>query len=460
MCVPGGRKVAAAMWSVYLDTSPMRAAVTRALGVASRRAYFGPLAPLRARRIRQTELPGPKWVRVRNSMAGISSADVARVLLQTDRSVSPLALPRQPRVYLGREVCGEVVEAGPEVDFLRVGDRVAYQYDQCCATREIEPPCSRCAAGSFNLCENRYLPGPQAIGGGWGDEMIVHERQLFLVPDTLSDEQAALLESTAAALHAVLRHQPQPGESVLVIGAGTLGLLTTQVLRGLSPNTLITVEARHPFQAEMASTMGASHLLSPAEGSAGVARYTGAKRFSKRGGAELLIGGFDAVYDTVGTEDSLQRALHWVRAGGAVVLAGAHLGRMRLDLTPVWHQEVRLFGALEHGSERWPGDTVLSGWAADSGGRVSTFALAAALMRERRLAPQLLITHRFPLREVRNALAVVRDEAEHHAVKVLLDIRDVSNIPLADLEFAEDPLQPQPSLGGPVPYSQPGARRS
>src|SRR5262249_53894948 len=65
------------MWSVYLDTGPMRARLTHTLGFASRRAYFGPFAPLRARQIRQTTLPGRRWVRVRNAMAGVSGMDVA-----------------------------------------------------------------------------------------------------------------------------------------------------------------------------------------------------------------------------------------------------------------------------------------------------------------------------------------------------------------------------------------------
>ena len=95
-----------------------------------------------------------------------------RVVLEMDPHVAAQAAPRPARIYLGREVVGEVVEVGPEVQFLRPGDRVAYQSDQCCATREIEPPCRQCAFGSYALCENRYLPGPQATGGGWSDARL------------------------------------------------------------------------------------------------------------------------------------------------------------------------------------------------------------------------------------------------------------------------------------------------
>ncbi|HST88678.1 MAG TPA: zinc-binding dehydrogenase [Ktedonobacterales bacterium] len=415
------------MWSVYLDNNPLRAGSARALGVASRRAYHSPLAPLRARKVSKTALPGRRWVRIRNFMAGISGTDLALVHLQTDPSVGLMALPRPSRTYLGREVVGEVIDIGPEAEFLRVGDRVAYQLDQCCATRDIEPPCRHCASGNYSICENRYLPGPQPIGGGWGDEMILHERQLFLVPDGLADEQAALLEPSAVALHAALRHQPQPEENVLVIGAGSIGLLTIQAVRVFAPQANVTVLARHPFQVEMATRMGATRMLYVEDGTAAVARMTGGRHYRRRLGPELLVGGFDVIYDTVGSDTTMQQALQWVRGRGTIVQAGMRLERMHLDPTPIWDQEVNICGAIGHGSESWPGGAGLaSAWSADNGGRVSTFALAAALIRERRLTPQRLVTHRFPLREVRRAVEVARDKATHRSIKVLLDIRDVA----------------------------------
>ena len=423
------------MWSVYLDTNPARVAAARALGIVSRRAYFSPLAPLRTRTIGKVDLPGRRWVRVRNTIAGIGDEEVARVYLSADPRISLMALPRRARGYLGREVVGEVIDIGPDVEFMRVGDRVVYQLDQCCATRDIEPPCRHCAAGNFGLCENRFLPGPEAIGGGWGDEMIVHERQLFLVPDALADEEAALLEPATLGVHAALRHQPQPGDNVLVIGSYSLGLLTTQAIRALAPNVNITVRADHPFQIEMATKVGATRILYREDGTPGVARITGGRHFKRRFGADLLVGGFDVIYDTIGTADSLQHALHWVRGGGTVVLVGQRLTPMQLDMTPLWHQEISLIGASAHGTESWPGGQGFAAWGGDNGGRVSTFALTAALIRERRLTPQRLVTHRFPLREVRRALAVAHNKEEFRAIKVLLDIRDVASAPasMADL---------------------------
>jgi threonine dehydrogenase-like Zn-dependent dehydrogenase len=72
-------------------------------------------------------------------------------------------------------------------------------------------------------------------------------------------------------------------------------------------------------------------------------------------------------------------------------------------------------------------DTAGSSWLGQAGGRVSTFALAATLIRERRLIPERLITHRFPLREVRYALQVARDKATHRSIKVLMDVGNLRN---------------------------------
>ncbi|HZC06661.1 MAG TPA: alcohol dehydrogenase catalytic domain-containing protein, partial [Ktedonobacterales bacterium] len=267
------------MYSVYLDLNPARALSVRTLGAASRRIYFSPVAPLRVRRMPTPALPDGGWVRVRNILAGMALDEVERTITSMASGLAPTAAPQPRRIYLGREVVGEVIEVGPETRFLRVGDRVAYQSGQCCATREIEPPCRQCAMGAYALCENRYLPGPEQVGGGWSDEMVAHERQLFLVPDGMEVEQAALLEPTAAALHAALRYHPQVDDQALVLGAETHGLLLTQALRVMAPMLNITVAPEQGYQVEVATRMGATRILYPEDGVAAMARMTGAKLY-------------------------------------------------------------------------------------------------------------------------------------------------------------------------------------
>lgn len=435
------------MWSAYLDQTPVRVQTTRLLGRLSRRAYYGPLAPLRTRKVASPALPGPRWVRVRNLLAGISERDEQLTHLEQSARISSAAAPTVRRVPLGTEVVGEVVDVGPEAQFFRIGDRVTYARGVSCETLGVEPPCMQCAIGNESLCESRYTPADQQafFGGGWSEELVVHEHQLFLVPDSLTNDQAVLLEPTAHALHAVLRAQPQPAQHVLVLGAETSGLLVTQAAHVLAPHATLTTLPLESYQVELAARMGATHILYPEDGGEGVARLTGAKVLRGRRGVELLAGGgFDVVYDTLGTRGSLERALRWVRDGGTVVVSGHQPRRLALDLTPLWQKEVTVLGALAHGTEMWPGSGASGALGNAEGGRVDTLTLSAALIREHRMTPERVVTHRFPLGEVRRALATAREPRLHRVLKILLDIQPV-NFDFDDATLGHPAETAQPS---------------
>jgi threonine dehydrogenase-like Zn-dependent dehydrogenase len=174
--------------------------------------------------------------------------------------------------------------------------------------------------------------------------------------------------------------------------------------------------------------MGATHVIYDENLSAAIVRLTDAQRFAGRKGAELLIGGFDVVYDTLGSPSTLQNALRWTREGGAAVLLGARPTPLSVDLTPIWNREVDLIGAWMHGTENAPGASIPSALGRQRGGRESPFQMAARLIRERKMTPDRLVTHRFPLREVRRALETARAEAENRTIKVMLDMRDPTGL--------------------------------
>src|SRR5262249_7441997 len=126
----------------------------------------------------------------------------------------------------------------------------------------------------------------------------------------------------------------------------------------------------------------------------------------------------------IGSTETMHNALRWTRGGGVLVQAGNQMAPSSLDPTPVWPQGNAVLGATGHGTENWPVDAPFSTWAGERGTRVSTYALASALMRDQRLTPQRLVTHRFPLREVRQAVEVAKDKQTHRSIKVLLDVRN------------------------------------
>jgi NADPH:quinone reductase-like Zn-dependent oxidoreductase len=242
--------------------------------------------------------------------------------------------------------------------------------------------------------------------------MLVHEQQLFRISPEMNDEQAVLLEPTAVALHAVLRRLPRPGDNVLIIGAGTIGLLTLQVIHALVPDAIVSVMARYPFQIEQATRMGASHIIYPHDSYQEVEGITGAKLFTGGFNNKMLLGGFEVIFDAIGTRKTLHDSLRWVRAGGATVLIGVSLHTMQLDLTPIWYQEIDLIGALAHGVETWP---------IGSFERRSTFSIAAEMIENELLYPEKLITHHFALTNYRSAFATATSKSQSRSIKVVFD---------------------------------------
>ncbi|OLB59942.1 MAG: hypothetical protein AUH94_08705, partial [Ktedonobacter sp. 13_2_20CM_2_54_8] len=399
------------MWTSTLELNPSHVIPTKLLGLIWRGAYFSSFAPLQVQNLPRQPLPASNWVRVRNSLAGICGSDLQLIFVDGDYSVAPVALPNHNRSYPGHEVVGEVIEVGDDVRHLHVGDRVVLQYGPNCITAGVQEPCRSCASGHYDLCEYGELPGPQPIGGGWSEEMLLHEQQLFRLPTDINDMQGVLLEPSAVAVHAVLRHVPQGQDRVLIIGAGTIGLLILQVVRALAPDAEVSVMARHAFQIEQAARLGA-HIIYPKDSYREVQRATGAKLYRGMWGNKMLLGGYDVIYDSVGNTQTTHDSLRWARAGSTVVMVGLNLHRMQLDLTPIWYQEINLIGTMGHSIETWP---------IDSSERKSTFEVTTALIQNKKIFPDKLITHSFPLNSYRDALMTAADKDRNHAIKVVFD---------------------------------------
>ena len=403
------------MWTATLDLSPRRVLLTQLLGRFWHGAYLSSFAPLRVENTPRQQLPGAQWVRVRNRLAGICGSDLHLIAVDGDLRVAPAALPSHSRSYLGHEVVGEVIEVGDEVQQVQIGDRVALQHGMNCISSGVMPPCRSCNNGNFTLCEQGNLPGPSPIGGGWSEEMLLHEQQLFRIPQDMSDEQAVMLEPTSVAVHAVLRRVPEAGERVLIVGAGTIGLLTLQAVRALAPQAEISVLARYPFQVEKATRMGASHIIYPQDSYREVQRVTQAQLYDGLLGNRMLLGGYDVIYDTIGNRGTIHNALRWTRAKGTIVLVGLNLHFMNIDLSPVWYQEINLLGTMGQGMEQWPSGT------SDTTGSRPTFDITSDLIMQEQLHPEQLITHHFALSNYRTALQTAMEKQQGRAIKIVFD---------------------------------------
>jgi threonine dehydrogenase-like Zn-dependent dehydrogenase len=372
---------------------------------------FSALSPTRLHDLPEPELPGRRWVRVQNKQCGICASDLSLMYVDVDPAIAPAALPTMQRFYLGHEVVGCVTELGAGVTRLKAGDRVIMDsrfQGPTCLSQEIDPMCPHCAAGNYQRCENAAASiGGRGVGGGWGDGFTAHETELYCVPGELTDDQAMLIEPISTGLRAVLCHQPAAGQRALIVGGGIVGLSTLQSLRAMVPDCQITILTRYAHQAEMARRLGADEVVRGEDGYQVTARLTGARLYKEMFGNRMLLGGFDVIYDCVGSARTLHDNLRWTRAGGRVVLVGVSLYPFKIDLTPIWFQEVELAGVFAHGMEPWPG------------GSRHTYDVVIELLRQGKVTTDGLITHRFALEQWQRAVATARDKRTG-SIKVVL----------------------------------------
>jgi threonine dehydrogenase-like Zn-dependent dehydrogenase len=338
--------------ALELFRSAPRYLTARAVGERVPGLISGPLAPIRLVNRRDFDPLGPGWARVRPLLAGICGSDLATVSGRSSFYFSPLvSLPFVP----GHEVVGELLD---DVVGLPAGSRVVLEPVLSCEARGLEPLCPNCAAGLTGRCDRvtagHVKAGLQTgfcadTGGGWGRMFVAHRSQLHAVPEGFSERKAVLVEPLSCAVHAALRGRIAPNASVLVIGAGTVGILTLIAVKQLTKAGRVVVIAKHGRQRGWAASFGATEVVPPAEATNVVRRSAHAMKLRPERGAPFLLGGVDVAIDCVGSRSSLDLALRATKAGGRVVLAG--IPTEGADLTPLWFRELELVGAYTGGEE-------------------------------------------------------------------------------------------------------------
>lgn len=371
-----------------------------------------PAVSLELVEIPEPELISPDWVKVRSILSGISDLDEAVVLNGNPLPFSTfLSFPYVP----GNENVGIVTESGGNVQGIELGVRVVVNPLLSCFTRDIDPPCPSCARGIPSACLNfhRGAPGSGMIigackntSGGWGDSFIAHKSQVRMIPHTVETDLAILVPEFARALRAVMQHPPSSGDLVVVVGAGSLGLLTLIALKMTRRQNRALVLAEHPFEADLVRRLSSAQVvLTQGNGTAfeEVAEFVGGSVRYPEMARPAIAGGADLVYETTGAKENMEDSLYLTGEGGKLVLMGMKTAS-GLDPAPFWLKALNIVGTSFSGKE--------------SDGR-ETFDIALEMALEGSLPIADLVTHRFSIQDHGQAFRVLKDRSASKAVKVM-----------------------------------------
>lgn len=301
--------------------------------------------------------PGPGEVMVGVEACGVCGTD----LHIADGEFAPTPYPIVP----GHEFAGTVVEVGSDVRTgISVGARVAADPSLFCGY------CAACRRGRGNLCANWGATG-DTVDGAFAERVTVPATNAYVLPDSVSHEQGALVEPLSCAVHGMRRLGVEVGETVLVVGAGTMGLLLIQLLE--RAGAYVVAVDRVQSKLALAAELGARHTATSIEALDDPMTDTG----------------FDAVVDVTGVPTVIEQGLDVVRRGGRFLVFGVAPADARVALSPfrVYNDEITVIGSM----------AVLH-----------SFGTALDLIASGQVRTDALVSHRLPLGRYEQALDVVR----------------------------------------------------
>jgi L-iditol 2-dehydrogenase len=274
-----------------------------------------------------TPEPGPDEVLIRVAACGICGSDVHGYDGSSGRRIPP--------VVMGHEAAGTIAAVDTHVQGLSVGDRVTVDSTVYCGD------CSNCHRGDINLCDRREVLGVSCgdyrRAGAFAELVAVPARIVHRLPDNLPFAEAAMLEAVAVALHAVSLAPVKSGDTALVVGAGTIGLLLQQALRVAGCSRVFVTDV-DPTRLTLSTELGAIAVFEADDLAKQIAQQTNGV-------------GVDVAIEAVGKNETVNSAIASVRKGGTVVLVGNIAPEITLPLQRVVTRQIRLQGSCASAGE-------------------------------------------------------------------------------------------------------------
>ncbi|KAK9424802.1 hypothetical protein SUNI508_13455 [Seiridium unicorne] len=350
--------------------------------------YYGPRDLRLEHDIREPECL-PHQVKIRPSFCGICGSDLHAYLseqaIPLKDTPHPITGETWP-VTLGHEFSGDIVHVGSEVqNGLAVGDRAAVQPTICCGK------CPSCKQGSTNCCDLFGFIGITGWGGGLSDYVCVDARFVHKLPDSVPYDVGALIEPLAVAWHAVEQASVKPGDDVLVMGAGPIGLAVIQCLSARQAGQIIVVEVAQGRK-EFARQTGATTVIDPREEDV-VSRCK-----------SLCAGqGPGVALDCAGVPSSINAACLAVRKKGLIINVALWDMPAPIEMMTIVFGEKRLSAALSYNA--------------------SDFQAVIKALESGQLNVEGMITNRIKMDEVVNKGFDALLTSRERTIKVLVDTR-------------------------------------
>jgi alcohol dehydrogenase, propanol-preferring len=322
--------------------------------------FHGPGQPLRIEEI-AVPTPQPDEILVRVAGCGVCHTD----LHYLDHGTPTF---KQPPMVLGHEIAGTVASADP-TGRLAEGDAVLLPAVLSCGS------CEACRTGRENICERSVMLGNN-VDGGYAEYIAVRAKDVFPLPPEIPLIDAAIIaDALTTPYHAVVnRGRVTPGDHVVVIGCGGVGLNVVQIAAALGAR-VVAIDTSEQKR-EWARRLGAEVALDPAAGRA------------DRAVRDLTAGGAHVVFEVVGKAETQELAVSCVRTGGRVVLVGYSPDVMRLNAGRVMFRELDVIGSL--------------------GCRPVDYPRVIELVRQGRIRMTDLVTNRYPLESIGEAFDALR----------------------------------------------------
>lgn len=276
----------------------------------------------------ETPSPGKGEVLVRIKMTSVCGSDVHGFDGSTGR--------RQPPVIMGHESAGVIAALGEGVTDYSVGDRVTFDSTVYCNE------CEMCKKGMVNLCARRRVLGVSCDDynqpGCFAEYVVLPAYILYRLPDKVTFTQASMVEPLSVAYHAATRTQITPDDIAVVVGVGTIGLLTLQVVKSFGVKQLIAVDIDDK-KLEIAKKNGATDIVNSKDPDA-------VEQILK-----LTDGGATVALDATGINATVDLCLKCVRLAGRVVLIGNVAPTTDFPLQVVVTRQLSIFGSCASAGE-------------------------------------------------------------------------------------------------------------